>query len=86
MKKKQYKKQFKALKSYLFISRKNLVKIVNYLNPLLEVRTIHHHENRAQMSYLANILKPRLLDTKYFHCELLAIKFMPLLVIYFFRL
>ena len=25
------------------------------------------HENTAQISYLANMLKSRLLDTKYFH-------------------
>ena len=58
------------------MSKKNLVKIVNYLNPLLEVRTIYHHKNRAQIFYLANVLKPRLLDTKYFHGEQLAIEFM----------
>ena len=46
--------------------------------------TINHHEISAQKFNLAYSLKPRLLGTKYFPCDQLAIKFMPVLVIYFF--
>ena len=47
---------------------------------------MYHHEISAQMFNLANSLKPGFLGTKYFYYDQLAIKFMPVLVIYFFRL
>ena len=51
-----------------------MVKIRNYLNTLLEIRNIYHHENRAQMLNLANMLKHNLLDIEYFHSDQLSHK------------
>ena len=62
----------------------DLVRIWNSQVPLLKVR--YSYENWALMSNLADKSNSRPLHITHFHNNLFAIKFMPVLVVYIFRL